>query len=265
MIIKFDSVTFGYEQGTSVVKDLSFEIDTNQMIAIIGPNGSGKSTIAKLMMGLLIPDKGHIYIDGQLLDEAGVEKLRSKMGIVFQNPDNQFVASTVKDDIAFGLENRCIERSEMLKRINEYATLVKMDTHLERNPEDLSGGQKQRVAIASVLAMEPDVIIFDEATSMLDPIGVAEIIETLNMLKNLASKTIITITHNIEEVLYADQVLVINDGKILASGKPIDILTNNQILEQAHILNLPIVDLINSVGSKNQQIKDALWEYLYKM
>ncbi|MBO4668046.1 MAG: ATP-binding cassette domain-containing protein, partial [Bacilli bacterium] len=191
-------------------------------------------------------------------------KLRNKMGIVFQNPDNQFVGSTVLDDIAFGLENRCIEREEMLKRIHEYATLVKMEDYLEANPENLSGGQKQRVAIASVLAMQPDYLIFDEATSMLDPVGVREIIETMKILRNDASKTIITITHNIEEVLYAEQVIVMNEGKIIAIGSPLEILTNQPILEQAHLENLPLIELINHLDDHYKEIKDTLWELLYE-
>ena len=264
MKIKFDHVSFSYEENTPVVKDLSLEISSNKMIAIIGPNGSGKSTIAKLMMGLLTPDKGHIYVDDILLDEKGIIELRNKMGIVFQNPDNQFVGSTVLDDIAFGLENRCIEREEMLKRIHEYATLVKMEDYLEANPENLSGGQKQRVAIASVLAMQPDYLIFDEATSMLDPVGVREIIETMKILRNDASKTIITITHNIEEVLYAEQVIVMNEGKIIAIGSPLEILTNQPILEQAHLENLPLIELINHLDDHYKEIKDILWELLYE-
>lgn len=264
MKIKFDHVSFSYEENTPVIKDLSLEISSNKMIAIIGPNGSGKSTIAKLMMGLLTPDKGHIYVDDILLDEKGIIELRNKMGIVFQNPDNQFVGSTVLDDIAFGLENRCIEREEMLKRIHEYATLVKMEDYLEANPENLSGGQKQRVAIASVLAMQPDYLIFDEATSMLDPVGVREIIETMKILRNDASKTIITITHNIEEVLYAEQVIVMNEGKIIAIGSPIEILTNQLVLEQAHLENLPLIELINRLDDNYKEIKDTLWELLYE-
>ena len=265
MKIKFDHVSFSYEENKPVIKDLSFEISSNKMIAIIGPNGSGKSTIAKLMMGLLTPDKGHIYVDDILLDEKGIIELRNKMGIVFQNPDNQFVGSTVLDDIAFGLENKRIERSQMLKQIKEYAALVKMENYLEANPENLSGGQKQRVAIASVLAMQPDYLIFDEATSMLDPVGVKEIIETMKILRNDTSKTIITITHNIEEVLYAEQVVVMNEGQIIAIGSPLEILTNQQILKQAHLENLPLIDLINHLDDQYQKIKDALWELLYEM
>ena len=264
MKIKFDHVSFSYEEKSPVIKDLSLEISSNKMIAIIGPNGSGKSTFAKLLMGLLSPDKGHIYVDDVLLDEKGIIELRNKMGIVFQNPDNQFVGSTVLDDIAFGLENRCIEREEMLQRIKEYATLVKMEDYLEANPENLSGGQKQRVAIASVLAMQPDYLIFDEATSMLDPVGVREIIETMKMLRNDVSKTIITITHNIEEVLYAETVVVMNEGKIIAIGTPQEILTNKSILEQAHLETLPLIDLINHLDDNYKKVKDTLWELLYE-
>lgn len=170
MFVEFKDVSFKYYGSDEyVLNQLSFAIEKGSMLAILGHNGSGKSTIAKLMMGLLEVTSGDIYIEGEKLTENNVDVLRQKMGIIFQNPDNQFVGVTVRDDIAFGLENHKIPRKEMIEKIDKYAKLVNMQDFLDENPENLSGGQKQRVAIAGALAMDTDLIIFDESTSMLDP------------------------------------------------------------------------------------------------
>ena len=266
MKIEFKDVTFKYEDDCDLLSNISFVINSDQMTSIIGPNGSGKSTITKLIMGILTPISGEIYINDELVTSENLNKFRANMGIIFQNPDSQFVGLTVKDDIAFGLENKRIERTKMLELIDKYSKLVHMNNYLDSNPENLSGGQKQRVAIAGVLAMETEMIIFDEATSMLDPIGVDEINKTLKMLKKQASKTIISITHNIEEILYSDNVLVINNGQIVAQGKPIDILSNFQILKDAGLDTIETVKLINLLkNSKYNKVVEELWKLTFNM
>ena len=265
MKIEFKNVSFHYPNESDVLKNVSFIIESGQMTSIIGHNGSGKSTLAKLIMGLLEPTSGEIYIDDVLLNESSISSIRNKMGIIFQNPDNQFVGVTVKDDIAFGLENKNVERSKMLELINEYAKLVKMDAYLESNPENLSGGQKQRVAIAGVLAMNTECVIFDEATSMLDPIGVKEINETMKMLKKTALKTIISITHNIEETLYSEKVLVLNNGVLVLSGTPKEVLLNFEVLKQAGLDTLESVKLIQMLNDENQSIEEELWKLTFEM
>ena len=265
MKIEFKNVSFHYPNESDVLKNVSFIIESGQMTSIIGHNGSGKSTLAKLIMGLLEPTSGEIYIDDVLLNESSISSIRNKMGIIFQNPDNQFVGVTVKDDIAFGLENKNVERSKMLELINEYSKLVKMDSFLESNPENLSGGQKQRVAIAGVLAMNTECVIFDEATSMLDPIGVKEINETMKMLKKTALKTIISITHNIEETLYSEKVLVLNNGVLVLSGTPKEVLLNFEVLKQAGLDTLESVKLIQMLNDENQSIEEELWKLTFEM
>ena len=176
MKVEFKDVSFKYYSSEEYIfEHLSFIIENNGMLAILGHNGSGKSTIAKLIVGLLTPTSGKILIDDEEVNDDTIDRIRQKMGIIFQNPDNQFVGVTVKDDIAFGLENHQIPRKEMIEQIDKYAKLVDMQEYLEYNPENLSGGQKQRVAIAGALAMETELIIFDESTSMLDPKGTKEI------------------------------------------------------------------------------------------
>ena len=174
-IIKVENLCFEYEPGLQTINNISFQIHKGEYVAILGHNGSGKSTIAKLIVGLLTPTSGKILIDDEEVNDDTIDRIRQKMGIIFQNPDNQFVGVTVKDDIAFGLENHQIPRKEMIEQIDKYAKLVDMQEYLEYNPENLSGGQKQRVAIAGALAMETELIIFDESTSMLDPKGTKEI------------------------------------------------------------------------------------------
>ena len=270
MKIEFRNVTFYYTKSEVVLDNLSFTIEDGSMTAIIGHNGSGKSTIAKLIMGLLEPISGEIYINDELLTIDNLDRLRSKMGIIFQNPDNQFVGATVKDDMAFGLENHLIERSEMINRIEKYSKLVNMYEFLEKNPENLSGGQKQRVAIAGVLAMETDLIIFDESTSMLDPKGTKEINETIKELKNKTTdKTIISITHELEEALYADRILVLNKGQIVMDGTPSTVLPKKDILEASGLKVIDGISLYNDLEalsfSKKDEIMEAIWESVFKM
>lgn len=270
MKIEFKDVSFKYyNSSTYVFEHLSFVVESGTMLAILGHNGSGKSTIAKLIVGLLEPTSGSIYIDDIKLDETSVDTLRKKMGIIFQNPDNQFVGVTVKDDIAFGLENHLVERKEMIQRIDTYAKLVGMEAYLDANPENLSGGQKQRVAIAGAMAMHTDLLIFDESTSMLDPKGTREINQMIHNLKHNFQKTIITITHNLEEAVYADQVLVLNEGTIVLRGKPQEVLKQKAILEASGLTLLDGIDIILKIEEKEIQNKkemiDILWESTFNM
>lgn len=270
MKIEFKDVSFKYYNSDEFVfEHLSFVVNDSTMLAILGHNGSGKSTIAKLMMGLLEVTSGEILIDDVALNEKTVDELRKKMGIIFQNPDNQFVGVTVKDDIAFGLENHLVKREEMIDLIHKYATLVGMQDFLDANPENLSGGQKQRVALAGALAMNTDLLIFDESTSMLDPKGTREINQMIYDLKTKYHKTIITITHNLEEAVYADEVMVLNDGKIVLKGKPEDVLKEKATLEASGLTLLDGIDIILNLENKDikntKEIKDALWELTFKM
>ena len=194
-------------------------------MSIVGHNGSGKSTLAKLLIGLLKASKGEIQIGDMILDEENVYEVREHIAIVFQNPDNQFIGSTVRDDIAFGLENRCIKPEAMDEIIEDAAKKVGMLEFLDHEPTKLSGGQKQRVAIAGVLAMKPDILILDEATSMLDPQGRKEVNDLIHELREDAEVTILSITHDIEEIVNSDQVLVLNEGQLRLEGTPEQVLT----------------------------------------
>ena len=261
------NLSFEYKENTKTLDEVSFSASMGEFVCILGHNGSGKSTLAKLIMGLLKPISGEILIDGVILNEETVEDLRGKLGIVFQNPDNQFVGITVKDDIAFGLENRNIKRSEMLARIEKYSKQIGIEHLLNRNPESLSGGEKQKVAIAGILACEPDIIIFDESTSMLDPKGTKEINETIKDLCRLKNKTIITITHNIEEAVYADRIIVLNKGNVVLDGKPIDVLREKDILVESGLTLIDSIDIINDIqdNPKYKEVVDKLWELTFKM
>jgi len=264
MKIEFKNVSFKYDDNFSI-ENLSFTIKDNTSVAIIGPNGSGKSTIVKLIMGLLTPTSGEIYINDVLVTDDNIDSIRSDFGIIFQNPDNQFVGVTVRDDLAFGLENRCIERDEMIKRIDKYSKLIHIDHLLDKNPEEISGGQKQRVALAGALALKPKIIICDEATSMLDPIGTNKVNKTLKMLKNQALNQIITITHNIEEILYFDEVILINNGKLIKQLPPQELLKENKLLKENRIKTIESIELINRLDDSYEELKDKIWELTFKM
>lgn len=224
MILNVNDLSYAYSSDKLAVDHVSFSIKRGTYNTIIGHNGSGKSTIAKLLLGLLEKKSGEVVIDGLTLDETNIYAIRDKIGIVFQNPDNQFIGSTVRDDIAFGLENHQIDSSAMDHIITHFAGEVGMLDFLEHEPTKLSGGQKQRVAIAGVLAMNPAILILDEATSMLDPKGKREVNQLVRRIHDDHQATIISITHDIEEVSHSDYVLVMNDGKIEMMGKPEEIL-----------------------------------------
>lgn len=266
-IIEIKNLNFRYTRKNPVINDLNLIIEKGQYIAILGHNGSGKSTLAKLIVGLLEAESGEIYINGKLLSEEFIDEIRENVGIVFQNPDNQFVGITVKDDIAFGLENRRIERKEMLSLIDDFSKIVRMDKFLEKNPEELSGGEKQRVAIAGVLACKPEIIIFDEATSMLDPKGIKEVNEVIDELKG--QKTIISITHNLSEAINADRVLVMNEGRIVLDGTPLEVFKEEEILKSSHLDILESMKLIEAIKkgttmNNKEGIENLLWELTFK-
>lgn len=268
MKIQLENIKFSYEDE-EILNDFNLTIESGTTVAIIGHNGSGKSTLAKVIMGLLEISSGNIYIDDVLLSADNVDDIRKNMSIIFQNPDNQFVGVTVKDDIAFGLENRCIERNEMLNRIDKYANLVGMSNYLNRNPEELSGGQKQRVAIAGALAMETDLLIFDESTSMLDPRGTKEINNMIKEIKNKSNKTIIIITHDLEEAVYADRVIVLNGGNIVLDGNPKEVFKMEEVLKDSSLKSLESIELIKELKNvsyeNKKEIEEALWELTFKM
>ncbi|WP_100012672.1 energy-coupling factor ABC transporter ATP-binding protein [Lentibacillus sediminis] len=230
-LIEFNNVSFRYgEDQPWVLKNCSFEIDEKEWVAIIGHNGSGKSTIAKLLNGLLFPQEGEIIIGGKPVNQETIWDIRKNVGMVFQNPDNQFVGTTVQDDVAFGMENRGIEREEMVRRIDENLSAVGMQDYRQTEPHRLSGGQKQRVAIASVLAIYPQVLILDEATAMLDPSGRKEIMETVAEVQMQKDLSLITITHDLLEVVKAERVLVMNEGEVWGEAAPRDIFSRKKEL-----------------------------------
>ena len=229
--IKFDNVTFSYEEGLYAVNNLSLEINKGEYIAVVGKNGSGKSTVAKLINALVTPKSGDVYVFGMNTKEKDkLFEIRKKVGMVFQNPDNQMVATIVEDDIAFGPENIGVPREEIAKRI-EFALEVTGTQEFRNRPaSQLSGGQKQRVAIAGVLAIRPDILILDEATSMLDPKGRSEVNRVIRELNKKEGITVITVTHYMEEALDADRVIVTKDGNIAFTGTPKEVFSREKEL-----------------------------------
>lgn len=227
-IIEVKNISYQYPSSeTKALDNLSLSIAKGEWVAIIGYNGSGKSTLAKLLNYLLVADEGEIIVDGQVVNEANMWQVRNKIGMVFQNPENQFVGATVADDVAFGLENRGIDRAEMLKLVPAALKEVQMDAFADREPTHLSGGQKQRVALAGIIAVAPKIIILDEATAMLDPKGRQEVIAAIRKLKHQlgAELTVLSITHDIDEAADADRIIVINDGQMVDEGTPAEIFS----------------------------------------
>lgn len=234
-IISLNHVSFTYsESKVPAVQDVSFNVKKGEWFTILGHNGSGKSTITRLINGLLWSDENDadsIIVDGDPLNEQNLWKIRNKVGIVFQNPDNQFVGATVAEDVAFGLENRGVPREQMLSIVDKAIQEVGMSDYKTAEPSNLSGGQKQRVAIAGILAVKPKILILDEATSMLDPRGHDEIISLVKKMKDKNDLTVISITHDINEIMLADHVLILNDGKAIAQGTPKDVFKNEKLID----------------------------------
>lgn len=226
-IIKAENVSFRYQsqqdapEEAQAVKSVSFEVEEGEFVAVLGSNGSGKSTLAKLINALFVPTEGAIYVNGiDTHDEKRVWDVRSTCGMVFQNPDNQLVATVVEEDVAFGLENMGVEPGEIRRRVDEALEIVGMSEYAQGSPHMLSGGQKQRVAIAGVLAMRPRVIVFDESTAMLDPVGRSEVMKVVRRLNHEEGITILWITHFMEEAAQADRILVIDEGELKMQGTP---------------------------------------------
>lgn len=273
--VEFKDVSFTYPDTKKAIFDqISFKIKRGSWTSLIGHNGSGKSTISKLINGLLLPDSANnsrITVLGMTLNQKTVWDVREKVGIVFQNPDNQFVGATVGDDVAFGLENRAVPREQMVKIVRKVLADVGMLDYIDAEPANLSGGQKQRVAIAGILAVEPKIIILDESTSMLDPKGREQVLKIIKHLKKEKNLTVISITHDIDEANIADDVIVLNDGKILAQGTPTEIFSKTEMLQEIG-LDIPfvqkLINKLNEVGisvPKNIKTKDELKQYLCQL
>ena len=272
-IIDVKNLSFRYKESQEYydVKDITFHVKRGEWLSIVGHNGSGKSTTVRLIDGLLEAESGEIAIDGQQLTEENVWKIRRQIGMVFQNPDNQFVGATVEDDVAFGLENQGLSRQEMKKRVEEALDLVGMSDFKKREPARLSGGQKQRVAIAGVVALRPAILILDEATSMLDPEGRRELIETVKGIRKDYDMTVISITHDLEEVAMSDRVLVMKKGEIESTSSPRELFSRHD-LDQIG-LDDPFANQLKHSLSQNgydlpenylteSELEDKLWELL---
>jgi energy-coupling factor transport system ATP-binding protein len=271
-IISVKDVTFFYPgEETATLKNVSLDVYKGEWLSIVGHNGSGKSTLAKLLNGLLLPNEGTVNVSEYVTArQDDIWEIRRQVGMVFQNPDNQFVGTSVQDDIAFGLENFGVPREEMIKRINESVQRVGMEAFLNQEPHQLSGGQKQRVAIAGILAQKPSVIVLDEATSMLDPIGRIEVMETVRELNQNEGITVISITHDLEEALSADRVVVMKMGEKAAEGKPDSIFQQRELLKSAGLdlpFSLKLSEALRRQGVEldrgyltQEELVDALWK-----
>ena len=272
-IIDVKNLSFRYKESQEYydVKDITFHVKRGEWLSIVGHNGSGKSTTVRLIDGLFEAESGEIVINGQQLTEETVWSIRRQIGMVFQNPDNQFVGATVEDDVAFGLENQGLSRQEMKKRVEEALDLVGMLDFKKREPARLSGGQKQRVAIAGVVALRPAILILDEATSMLDPEGRRELIETVKGIRKDYDMTVISITHDLEEVAMSDRVLIMKKGSIESTSSPRELFSRND-LDQIG-LDDPFANQLKHSLSQNgydlpenylteSELEDKLWELL---
>ena len=258
-IIEVQNVRYAYEEGGSLaVNDVSFTVEEGEFTAILGRNGSGKSTLAKLLNGLYQPDSGAVLVRGMsTADEAHIWDIRQTAGMVFQNPDNQLVATMVREDVAFGLENTGVATEEMPGRIESALRAVGMEAFMDRAPHLLSGGQKQRVAIAGILAMRPRIIIFDEATAMLDPAGRREVFGTVERL-NREGITVLWITHFMEEAARCRRIHVMDGGKIVRSGTPEEIFADAEEL-RALRLDVPAMkQLADSLKQQGVPVSDGI-------
>lgn len=246
-IIEMKDLAFRYQEEDQIpaLNKVSLNINQGEWIAIIGHNGSGKSTLAKTINGLLLPESGSIKVNGQEINEKNIWEVRRNVGMVFQNPDNQFVGSTVEDDVAFGLENQGVPREEMLVRVRESLEQVRMAEFMRKEPSRLSGGQKQRVAIAGIVALRPNVIILDEATSMLDPEGRLEVIATVKKIKEENNLTVLSITHDIDEAANANRIFVMKKGELIQEGTPEEIFSQGEKLIELG-LDLPFPERLKS-------------------
>lgn len=266
--LEIKNLCFSYDKVTPIIDDVSISIEAGSFVAFLGHNGSGKSTLAKLIVGLLDKNKGQIFFDDEEITKKNIKKLQTKTALVFQNPDNQFIGATVEDDIAFGLENRQVPHEQMQDEINKFAESVNMLDYLKKEPINLSGGQKQRVALAGALILKPEILILDEATSMLDPQGkntVRELIDKIH--QENPNLTIITITHDIDEALLCDKVFVLSKGKLVKSGTPQEVLRDEKALLEVK-LDMPFIYRlekklsetgIDSQAENLEQLVEDIW------
>ncbi|HEM9304730.1 TPA: energy-coupling factor transporter ATPase [Streptococcus agalactiae] len=276
-IITVNNLFFKYDSNQThyQLENVSFHVKQGEWLSIIGHNGSGKSTTVRLIDGLLEAESGQIIIDGQELTEDNVWELRHKIGMVFQNPDNQFVGATVEDDVAFGLENKGIPLKDMKERVGQALDLVGMSEFKMREPARLSGGQKQRVAIAGAVAMRPQVIILDESTSMLDPEGRLELIRTIRAIRQKYNLTVISITHDLDEVALSDRVIVMKNGKVESTSTPKALFgRGNRLISLG--LDVPFTSRLMAALAANgldigteylteKELEEQLWELNLKM
>ena len=272
-IIEVKNLSYRYDHNSEdyILKDVSFHVKQGEWLSIVGHNGSGKSTTVRLIDGLLEAESGDIIISGDKLTADNVWEKRRQIGMVFQNPDNQFVGATVEDDVAFGLENQGMDYPMMVKRVHEALELVGMQNFKEREPARLSGGQKQRVAIAGVVALQPDIIILDEATSMLDPEGRLELIRTVKEIKDKNHLTVISITHDLDEISLSDRVLVMKNGQVESTATPRKLFSRPDLEDLG--LDQPFVNQVKAAMiqtgltlPKNylteKELQEQLWELL---
>lgn len=265
-MIEIKNLTFSYEEKC-VFPGLDLTINTGEFVAILGHNGSGKSTLAKLLVGLETPVAGEIWIDGMLSSFETMDDIRKNVSLVFQNPDNQFVGATVADDIAFGLENRQVPRAEMIQLVAKYVEQMGLAGLEDTAPHELSGGQKQRTAIAGALAVGAEILILDEATSMLDPAGRTDMIQLVRELAKAEKRTIVMITHHLDEAVYADRLVVLNEGEIIKSGTPQKVFDDIKQLEAVG-LDVPFAvkasqallqqSIIKKICVTNEELVEAL-------
>ena len=272
-IIEVKNLSYRYDHKSEdyILKDVSFHVKQGEWLSIVGHNGSGKSTTVRLIDGLLEADSGDIIISGDKLTTDNVWEKRRQIGMVFQNPDNQFVGATVEDDVAFGLENQGMDYPMMVKRVHEALELVGMQNFKEREPARLSGGQKQRVAIAGVVALQPDIIILDEATSMLDPEGRLELIRTVKKIKDKNHLTVISITHDLDEISLSDRVLVMKNGQVESTATPRKLFSRPDLEDLG--LDQPFVNQVKAAMIQTgltlpetylteKELQEQLWELL---
>lgn len=257
-LIRFENVDFTYksedENDVTVLHDFNLNVEQGSFVALLGHNGSGKSTVAKLTNGILFPEKGCVYVDGQqVTDDDSVFDIRKKVGMVFQNPDNQIVASIVEEDVAFGAENLGLPPDEIRTRVDDALKRVGMYEHKDKAPHKLSGGQKQRVAVAGIIAMKPKCIVLDEPTAMLDPSGRREVVETIKMLNREEGITIVLITHYMDEAVQADRVVVIDNGEIRLDGTPNDVFKNVNRLKSMGLDVPQSAELIHNMNFKTDK------------
>lgn len=272
-IIEVKNLSYRYDHNSEdyILKDVSFHVKQGEWLSIVGHNGSGKSTTVRLIDGLLEAESGDILISGDKLTVDNVWEKRRQIGMVFQNPDNQFVGATVEDDVAFGLENQGMDYPMMVKRVHEALELVGMQNFKEREPARLSGGQKQRVAIAGVVALQPDIIILDEATSMLDPEGRLELIRTVKEIKDKNHLTVISITHDLDEISLSDRVLVMKNGQVESTATPRELFSRPDLEDLG--LDQPFVNQVKAAMIQTgltlpetylteKELQEQLWELL---